>query len=184
MAVFSDFSALHVIMYNALAAPTLRPTEGDDGFLVEVNEHDAKVGYFVVEVYADFIFVKTFLFLTMQGTPEARCLRQKLGLSRKDIEYFKLDNFWTLAYSDLGEDPELRSALAECGCDYLLDFFNPKQRLSWLKQYRNPLRLELGLPAGPEAGEDQLTTSSEKLEIGRMIDYSRKALKCSEGWTF
>ena len=52
--------------------------------------------------------MKTFLFLTMQGTPEARCLRRKLGLSRADIEYFKLDNCFTLACSDLGEDPELK----------------------------------------------------------------------------
>ena len=59
-----------------------------------------------MELYADFIFVRTFLFLTMQGTPEAKCLREKLGLSRSDIEYYKLDHFFTLSHSDLGLDPD------------------------------------------------------------------------------
>ena len=127
--------------------------------------------------------MKTFLFLTMQGTPEARCLRQKLGLSRKDIEYFKLDNFFTLACSDLGEDPELRRTLGECGCDYLLDFSDPEQRLSWLKRYRERFRQELGLPAGPADGEFQEANSNEPNEIEDMIAYSRDALKYSQGWT-
>ena len=183
MAAPTQSSALHIMMDDALAEPNLRPTEGDDGFLVEVKELDAKVGYLVVEVYAEFIFVKTFLFLTMQGTPEATCLRQKLGLSRRDIEYFKLDNLFTLAYSDLGEDPELRRALADCGCDYLLDIFNPTTRLSWLKRYRDPLRRELGLPSRPENLEDQAANPAYKLEIERMIAFSQRALKTSQGWT-
>jgi hypothetical protein len=136
-----------------------------------------------VEVYADFVFVKTFLFLTMQGTPESKCLRQKLRLSRNDIEYFKLDSLFTLAWSDLGEDPEVRRALAECGCDYLLDLADPEKRLSWLRRYRDPFRQELGLPSVPENGEDQSPSDSEKTEIEMMIDFSRKILKHSQGWT-
>ena len=122
MALYGESGILHRMMYDSLDRPRLEPTEGADGFLVEAGRRDAKLGYFVVEVYADFVFVKTFLFLTMQGTPEARCLRQKLGLSRKDIEYFKLDNFFTLACSDLGEDPELRRLLASAAATISLIF--------------------------------------------------------------
>ena len=171
------------MMYEALAEPKLEPTEGADGFLVEASDLGAKVGYFVAEVYPEFIFVKTFLFLTMQGTPEARCLRRKLGLSRSDIEYFKLDNFFTLACSDLGEDPELRRALAECGCDYLLDLSNPRKQVSWLKRYRDPLRQELGLPSGTDGGDCQEAKPSENVEIDAIIEYSQKALKRRQGWT-
>jgi hypothetical protein len=183
MSLYGESGILHRMMYDCLDKPRLKPTEGADGFLVEAGRQDAKLGYFVVEVYADFVFVKTFLFLTMQGTPEARCLRQKLGLSRKDIEFFKLDNFYTLACSDLGEDPELRRALAECGCDYLLDFSDPEQRLSWLKRYRDRFRQELGLAAGPANGVYQAANSTERNEIEEMIAYSRDALKYSQGWT-
>ena len=103
IALFKDSGFLHRMMFDALDEPKLKPTEGADGFLVEAGRR-TKLGLFSLSsrcTYADFVFVKTFLFLTMQGTPEAKCLRQKLGLSRKDIEYFKLDNFYTLACSDL-----------------------------------------------------------------------------------
>ena len=178
-----DLAALHRMMYDSLEKPRLRPAEGADAFLVEAGQPARKLGYFLVEVYADFVFVKTFLFLTMQGTPEAKCLRQKLGLSRNDIEYFKLDNLLTLACSDLGEDPELRRALAECGCDYLLDLADPEKRLSWLKRYRDPFRQELGLPLRREDGEHQIPNRSEETEIEEMIEFSRKILKQSQGWT-
>jgi hypothetical protein len=183
MPVALNLAALHRMTFDSLHVPRLHPAVGENAFLVEAGQPGRKVGYFLVEVYADFIFVKTFLFLTMQGTPEAKCLRQKLGLSRRDIEYFKLDSFYTLACSDLGEDPELRRALAECGCDYLLDFADPDTRLSWLKRYRDPFRQELGLPSGPEEDDNQMPNMSNRTEIEKMINYSRKILKQSEGWT-
>jgi hypothetical protein len=182
--VVLDHTVLHRTMCEALAWPELHPAEGVEAFLVAAGEPERKVGYFVVELYPDFVFVKTFLFLTMQGTPEAKCLRRKLGLSRRDIEYFKLDHFFTLACSDLGDDPELRRALAECGCDYLLDFSDPEGRLSWLKRYRDPLRQELGLPVEGASFADQVPDESGSIEIESMIEYCQKAMKRNEGWTF
>ena len=107
----------------------------------------------------------------------------KLGLSRADIEYFKLDNCFTLTCSDLGEDPELKRALAECGCDSLLDFTNPERRLSWLKRYRDPLRQELGLPLVSASDEDQMPDALARVEIEKMIEVSQRVLKRREGWT-
>jgi hypothetical protein len=176
-------STLHNMMYDSLERPRLQPTERADGFLVEAGQPAKKLGYFVVEVYADFVFVRTFLFLTMQGTPEARCLRRKLGLSRNDIEHFRLDHLFTLACSDLGDDQELRRALAECGCDYMLDFSNPEKRVSYLNRYRNPLRRELGLPDGLPSDDTQLPDSAGTLEIERMIAYTHKRLRFMDGWT-
>lgn len=119
----------------------------------------------------------------MQGTPEARCLRRKLGLTRNDIEHFRLDHLFTLACSDLGDDQELRRALAECGCDYLLDFSNPDKRVSYLNRYRDPLRRELGLPHVSPSDATQLPDSPGTLEIERMIAFSHKRLRFMDGWT-
>jgi hypothetical protein len=176
------FSILHRMMHGSLAQPRLRPAENREGFLVEAGAPGSKVGYFLVELYADFVFVRTFLFLTMQGTPEAKCLREKLGLSRSDIEYYKLDHFFTLSQSDLGEDPELRRALAECGCDHLLDFFKPTERLSWLNRYREPLRRELGLPFATPSDQDQEASSSHDKDVEKMIEHSQNFLKRCQGW--
>ena len=134
--ILIDVNPLNFMLHDALVEPKLRPTEGDDGFLVEAGPPGRNLGYFVAEIHDDFVFVRT-LFFTMQGTPEARCLRHKLGLA-KDLEYYQL------AYSrspgrTWGTILRFGVRYAECGCDYLLDFSTPTRPLSWLKPYREPL---------------------------------------------
>jgi hypothetical protein len=178
-------SALHTMMFDSLAHPTICPAVDQEGFLVELCVAAGKVGYFLVEVHSEFVFVRTFLFLTMQGTPEAKCLRERLGLSRSDIEYFKLDNYLTLTRSDVGEDPDLRRALAECGCDHLLALEGDGDRLSWLKRYREPLRRELGLPFAVPGGEPSAADAPEQpqIQIDELIDCAKNYLKRTQGWT-
>ncbi len=174
-----DFGWLHRVMANSFMVPRLHPAPEPGRLLVELGQAGRKLGYFVVEIYAGFVFVKTFLFLTMQGTPESKCLREKLGLSRSDIEYFKLDSMFTLAFSDVGEDPELRRALAQCGCDHLLDLDQTSGPVSWLKRYRASFRREIGLPAGDEIG---CPDRGDREDIEDMIARSKKMMKQSEGW--
>lgn len=176
-------SSLHRMMCTSLEDPQLhaRPDEGD--YLVEAGTPEGKTGYFVAKIYPDKIFISTFLFLTMQGTPEADCLRRRLGLSRRDIEYYQLDNFFTLTISDLGQDPELRNALAECNCAHLLDLVRPDERLAWLDRYRNPFRKDLGLPFKGLADKPHVPMQSTEDEIKAVTDASQRFLKAMQGWT-
>ena len=178
-----NYGRLHRLMAFGLSFPRLHPAEDGRAFLAEMGPPGKNLGYFVVEIYADFVFVKTFLFLTMQGTPESRALRQKLGLSRSDIEYFKLDHFYTLVSSDLVEDPELKRALAECGCGHLLDCDKTPSPFSWLTRYGARLRREIGLPAEPEGAWGDPSRRAGAQEVEQMIAYSRKLLKHFDGWT-
>ncbi len=86
------FDVLHKILRRSLEFPRVHPSSREGEFLVEAGEPDRKVGYFVVAMTPDYVYVKTFLFLTMQGTPEAKTAADKAGLSRNDITAFKLDN--------------------------------------------------------------------------------------------
>jgi hypothetical protein len=175
-------AALHNMLYESLDTPRLLPTESAGEFLVEAGRPERKVGYFRVLVSDQFVFVETFLFLTMQGTPEARCLRQKLGLTRTDIERFKLDDYYTLTHSDLSEDPELRHALAECGCDHLIHLRDEPDRLSWLTPHGDALRRQLGLLPRPAPAECHGSNTSRQIEVGEMSEFHRQLLKRSQGW--
>jgi len=183
MPVAPYLSALHRMMCDAIEDPRLHPRPDLGDYLVEAGPPGAKTGYFVAKIYADKVFISTFLFLTMQGTPEADCLRRRLGLSRRDIEYYKLDNFFTLTISDLGQDPELRNALAKCNCAHLLDLFRPEERLAWLDRYRNPFRKDLGLPFLGQADQPHLPVQSTEDEIKVITDESQRFLKMMQGWT-
>jgi hypothetical protein len=133
-------------------------------------------------LYDDFVIVSTFLFLTMQGTPEARRLRRELGLTRTDIEHYKLDHLFTLALSDVGEDPELNTALARCGCGHLLGLLEPAQRFSWLSRFSAPLRRVIS-PFRVKTREECHSVERGGMDVVSMIEHAKKSLKTSQGWT-
>ena len=61
----------------------LRPVvfqRNDGSFLIEVRIGPHRIGYFVAERCGPVLVIRTFLFLTMQGTPEADLLRSELSL--------------------------------------------------------------------------------------------------------
>src|SRR5262249_13729431 len=78
---------------------------------------------------------RTSLSRTRRGTPEADRLREKLGLSRNDVERYKLDHFWTLTATNIADDPLLARLLAECGCSHLLSFLQLETRVNWLERH-------------------------------------------------
>ena len=89
--------------------------------------------------------IRTFLFLTMTGTPEGDAIRNLLGLSRTKVEEYKLDEFHTLIGSDLIRDPLLSKIIQKCGCGHLLEMIDCDPWVSWTADYGNRLKEELGV---------------------------------------
>ena len=131
-------------MVDCLEYPVLTPREPGK-YLVDVCLGDHKVGYFVAQVLPDLVLIRTFLFLTMQGTPEADRLRDKLGMSRTDVERYKLDHFYTLTASNIADDPLLSRVLAECGCGHLLSFPQFDVRLDWVEHHGAKMKELFGI---------------------------------------
>ncbi len=127
---------LHRLMTEALENPVVISLD-DENSLVELCLGSQRVGYFVAQVLPHMVLIKTYLFLTMQGTPEAAKLREKLGLYRADIEHYKLDKFFTLVASDIVGDPLLVRILSECGCGHLVSLIDPANRVEWLDRVGN-----------------------------------------------
>ena len=135
---------LHILMVDALDQPVVFPA--DQGkYLVELRYGTGRAGYFVAKVFPGFVLILTFLFLTMEGTPEAKLLREKLGLHRKHIEEYHLDRFFTLTGSDIANDPLLSRVLAECGCGHLIALFEPESQSMWLDTFGERLKQGFGL---------------------------------------
>ena len=111
-----------------IATSLLKPKfsrTSDNHFLVEYHHFDRKLGYFVGVRLADCVLLKTFLFLTMQGTPESDLLYRKLRLRRRDIEFMKLDELAAFRDNEVRNDPSLVRIFEECGCGHLLTLTGP-----------------------------------------------------------
>ena len=139
-----DDGLVHDAMWQSCSSPKV--TQNHKGeYLIEYRFIDYKLGYFVAEVVEQSILVTTFLFLTMQGTPEAISLFDRLRLRRPDIEQLGLDSLGNYLFTDLQKDSELVSMLEACGCGHLLKLARPETQPDWKSGYARDVRKYLGM---------------------------------------
>jgi hypothetical protein len=100
--------------------------QSNDHFLVEYRYDKNRLGYFAGVRLGDQVLLKTFLFLTMQGTPESDLLYEKLRLTRRDIEFMELDQLSVFMDADVRGDAALERVFQECGCGHLLTMQAPE----------------------------------------------------------
>ena len=148
---------VHCVIASSLMRSNI-VTRSRDGYLLEFLTGVGRLGYLVVQVLPQGVLIKTFLFLTMHGTPEAEKLKEKLGLLRVDIERYQLDRLDTLAFSDVANDPLLSKVFRECGCGHLLGRFDPIHITKWVE------------------------TSGEELKAAFAISEARDGFKVGPKW--
>jgi hypothetical protein len=139
-----DGGLVHDAMWQSLYSPKVAQNHKGE-YLIEYRCFDYKLGYFVAEVVEQSILVTTFLFLTMQGTPEAISLFDRLRLKRPDIEQLGLDSLGNYLFTDLQKDSELVSIFDTCGCGHLLKMARPETQHDWESGYARDVRKYLGM---------------------------------------
>ena len=113
---------LEAWLAHSLAKPVVVERQAGGDLLVEFRLMDRRVGYLVATPTPDAVVVRTFLFLTMAPSPEARRLERRLRLGRHDAGWLGLHDLSSFTRSDLGDDATLRPLMEACGCGHLFDF--------------------------------------------------------------
>jgi len=139
-----DGGLVHDSMWQSLYSPKVIQNHKGE-YLIEYRYFDYKLGYFVAEIVEQSILVTTFLFLTMQGTPEASALYERLRLKRPDITQHELDSLQTYLLTDIQKDEELIKIFETCGCGHLLRMARPETEPVWVSGYARDLREYLGM---------------------------------------
>lgn len=116
----ADFNVSYVEMCRSFLNPEVI-SQGELRGLVSFYLLGMKLGYFIVEAREGIVTIRTFLFLTNDGTPEGDKLRKHLGLAQEDKQYTGLDRLSTFLLSDIRKDQELCEVLHKTGCGVLLD---------------------------------------------------------------
>lgn len=92
---------------------------GDNRTLLTYVAGDIKAGYLVCSIYEGVILIRSFLFLTMDNTPEGKKLAEITGLQKMDKQYWNIDKQSTFINSDIADKPELKKIFVEAGCESL-----------------------------------------------------------------
>ena len=139
-----DDGLVHDAMWHSFDSPKVTQNRRGE-YLIEYRFLNHKLGYFVAEVVEQSILVTTFLFLTMQGTPEATLLFDRLRLRRPDIEQLGLDSLGNYLFTDLPKDTELVSMLEACGCGHLVKLSIPEIQADRQSGFARDVRKYLGM---------------------------------------
>jgi len=113
-----DIGILHYNIFNSFCF--LKVCRNKAGMLLfEYSIFENKAGYFPAEIVDGKVILKTFLFLTHNGTPEADKLRSTMGLMKEDINYLDIDKLSTFVYSDIANNEAVKQLFIEAGCESL-----------------------------------------------------------------
>ncbi len=108
-------------MYLSLEEPEV--VKGPTGkWLIKYRLKDFHLGYLVVDVVDGILVVRTFLFITMDSTPEGQELQERLGLAAVDKKYLIIDRLSTFLISDIIEHPDIKAHFLAAGCNDLFGF--------------------------------------------------------------
>lgn len=92
-----------------------------DHSLIAFTIHHYKVGYLLTTLHEEKLLIRSFLFLTNDGTPEGRKLRKLTQLEKYDKKYLGIDKLSIFNAYHIDKDEELSALFQEAGCGSLLE---------------------------------------------------------------
>jgi hypothetical protein len=111
---------IHAYLIGALVKPKVIRLQ-ENRFLIEYRMVGIKIGYFLATLVNGELLIRTFLFITHNGTPEGRKLEEFTGLQKEDKKYFSIDNLRTLANSDIEQNAIMHKLFLQAGLGSLLE---------------------------------------------------------------
>ena len=87
--------------------------------LIEYKLFGVKTGYLIADVVEGQILLRTFLFLTNNGTPEGERLHKNTGIMKEDKIYLAIDKMSTFFNSDIATTPRVKQIFIDAGCESL-----------------------------------------------------------------
>jgi hypothetical protein len=136
---------------QSLIEPKVARGCGGGDVLVEFRFDVRKVGYLVLSRVGERALVRTFLLLTMVGTPEGDRLGRRQRLTRDEARWLGLYRLSSLAASDVRDDAELVAILSECGCGQLAEVARGVEFVTIATGYAAELRKYIGLASAGAA---------------------------------
>lgn len=114
----------HFYLYLSLQTPIIEKHAGQK--LIAYSYNDKRLGYLLADVVNEIVVIRTFLFITMDRTPEGQALQEAIGLEAVDKKYLAIDRLSTFILSDIPNHPDIKEHFMKAGCSDLFSFDTSK----------------------------------------------------------
>ena len=172
-----DFLDRHAILYNfyaSLIEPIILFENGK--ILIQYSLFKKKTGYFMANIVEGKLLIRTFLFITNEGTPEARKLLEIAGLGKLDIKYWNIDKLRKFVETDIITNPVVKNIFIEAGCGDLFSLDTANTEAYKIKEYiADDIQKYLGLINQENADDpDGISEYQVQQEDGLQVEESNK----------
>jgi hypothetical protein len=89
--------------------------------LIDFYLFSIKTGYFLADIIDNKLILRTFLFITHDGTPEGAKLKESTGLQKTDKQYLELDKLSTFMTPEIQCNEKIKKIFIDAGCNRLFD---------------------------------------------------------------
>jgi hypothetical protein len=110
-------------------------------FIIEFKVLHVKVGYLSALMIDGQLVIRTFLFLTFNGTPEGKRLEDFIGLKKLDTKYLKMDRLSSFMSGKLSSNEELRSIFDKADCLHLVELYDKLDKFSMVHRESSPIEM-------------------------------------------
>ncbi len=93
----------------------------NEHYLIEFRYFGRKAGYLLAVINHGKLVIRTFLFLTNNGTPEGRKLHLLTGIQKHDKKFLSLDRLSTFMDPELRRNETIRRLFIDAGCGDLFE---------------------------------------------------------------
>jgi len=111
---------VHSNIFGSLRDPKIMQLPNGKLF-IECRLFEKKAGYLVASVVEGVILIRTFLFLTNNGTPEGEKLAKLTGLKKLDKSYLAIDKLSAFFASDIRDNEKVMNIIRKADCESLLE---------------------------------------------------------------
>ncbi len=136
------------VIYYSLRDPVVARHTRSGSPMIACRYFDARLGYFVADLIDDAIVLRTFLTVTMDGTPDAPTLYKALHTGPHGVQTMGLDRLETLLTSDIPHDADLQKVFGDAGLEPILSLAKTLGPPAHLRRAKaDHVRRYLGMPS-------------------------------------
>jgi len=118
---------MHYMAFLVLHQPVIEHVKYERATLVSYYLSDQKIGYLLISLEETKLIIRTFLFLTNDGTPEGKKLNQLLSLDKQDKKHLMIDTLPAINAYHLDKNEHLSKLFIKAGCGSMLNLAHLKE---------------------------------------------------------
>jgi hypothetical protein len=116
----SNKDYLHYMVYESAKEGKVHKGP-ENTYLIAFKYFERKAGYLSAVVHEGKLVIRTFLFLTNNGTPEGKKLHDLTGLQKHDKKYLLIDKLSTFMNPEFRRNETIRRLFFDAGCGDLFE---------------------------------------------------------------